>query len=83
MVSMTPEQCREGRRLLGWSQVRLARAVGTHTNEISFERIGRLSQARSGVDRLAAIPAALEAAGVIFVDENGDGPGVRLRKEPA
>jgi hypothetical protein len=23
---------------------------------------------------------ALEAAGVIFVEENGDGPGVRLRK---
>jgi hypothetical protein len=24
--------------------------------------------------------SALEAAGVIFVDENGDGPGVRLKK---
>jgi len=23
---------------------------------------------------------ALETAGVIFVDENGEGPGVRLRK---
>jgi hypothetical protein len=23
---------------------------------------------------------ALEAAGVIFVEENGEGPGVRLRK---
>ncbi|QGZ37539.1 helix-turn-helix domain-containing protein [Stappia indica] len=27
-----------------------------------------------------AIRAALEAAGVIFIDENGEGPGVRLRK---
>lgn len=27
-----------------------------------------------------AIRVALENAGVIFVDENGDGPGVRLRK---
>ena len=26
------------------------------------------------------IRAALEAAGVIFVEENGEGPGVRLRK---
>ncbi len=26
--------------------------------------------------------AALESAGVIFVDENGEGPGVRLRKAP-
>ena len=29
---------------------------------------------------LAAIRTALEAAGVIFVDENNEGPGVRLRK---
>jgi hypothetical protein len=27
--------------------------------------------------------AALEAAGVIFVDENGEWPGVRLRKSAA
>lgn len=30
----------------------------------------------------AALRAALEAAGVIFVPENGEGPGVRLRKMP-
>ena len=29
---------------------------------------------------IAAIREALEAAGVIFIDENGDGAGVRLRK---
>jgi len=28
----------------------------------------------------AAIETALETAGVIFVAENGEGPGVRLRK---
>lgn len=27
-----------------------------------------------------AIRAALEGAGVIFIDENGEGPGVRLRR---
>ena len=27
-----------------------------------------------------AIQRALEAAGVVFVEENGHGPGVRLRK---
>jgi transcriptional regulator with XRE-family HTH domain len=31
---------------------------------------------------LSAIRGALEAAGIIFVDENGEGPGVRLRKSP-
>lgn len=29
---------------------------------------------------LAAIRTALEAAGVIFIQENGEGPGVRLKK---
>jgi hypothetical protein len=28
-----------------------------------------------------SIRRALEAAGVIFVDANGEGPGVRLRKD--
>jgi hypothetical protein len=28
----------------------------------------------------AALKKALEAAGVEFIDENGGGPGVRLRK---
>jgi len=27
-----------------------------------------------------AVRRALEAAGVVFIDESGDGPGVRLRK---
>jgi hypothetical protein len=29
-----------------------------------------------------AMRAALEAAGVEFIEENGGGPGVRLRKAP-
>jgi hypothetical protein len=31
-------------------------------------------------NNLAAIRAALEAAGVEFIAENGSGPGVRLKK---
>ena len=30
----------------------------------------------------AALRRALEAAGVEFIDENGGGPGLRLRKRP-
>jgi len=30
---------------------------------------------------ITAMKTALESAGVIFIDENGEGPGVRLRKE--
>ncbi len=31
-------------------------------------------------NNVAAVKRALESAGVLFVDENGEGPGVRLRK---
>lgn len=34
-------------------------------------------------ETLAAIRTALEKAGVIFVDENGQGAGVRLKKRRA
>ena len=34
-------------------------------------------------NNLTAIRTALEEAGVIFINENGEGPGVRLRKKPA
>ena len=30
---------------------------------------------------VAAIRAALEASGIIFIDGNGEGPGVRLQKD--
>jgi transcriptional regulator with XRE-family HTH domain len=44
-----------------------------------FER----SRREPTINNLAAIRAALEAAGVEFIAENGGGPGVRLRKNPA
>jgi hypothetical protein len=37
----------------------------------------------SGTQCVNKIRAAIEAAGVIFVEENGEGPGVRLRKARA
>lgn len=33
-------------------------------------------------ETIAALRGALETAGVIFVAENGEGAGVRLRKAP-
>ena len=32
-------------------------------------------------DTLAEVRSAFEKAGVIFIEENGGGPGVRLRKK--
>lgn len=77
MVELTPAQCRAARALIAWSQVDLETASKVTKKTIAdFEREARMPYDRT----LAAIRAALEAAGVIFVDENGQGPGVRLRK---
>ncbi len=74
---ITPAQCRAGRALLDWSQQQLADAarVGVVTVR-QFE--GSASQPRNAT--LDVIQRALEAAGVIFISENGEGPGVRLKK---
>ena len=79
---LTSEQVRAARALLRWEQKDLSSA-----SMVSLPSIQRLetkpgplaAQPRT----VAAIRAALEAAGVIFVDSNGEGPGVRLRKPKA
>ncbi len=61
---------------IGWGIRELAEAANVSTNTLTrFERGERL-YGRT-VD---AIRAALEAAGVEFIAENGGGPGVRLKK---
>lgn len=73
---MTPSQCRAARALVGMSQEVLADRSGVAKRTIaSFEKDGRQPYDRT----LAAIRAALEAAGVEFIAANGGGPGVRLR----
>jgi transcriptional regulator with XRE-family HTH domain len=58
-------------------QAELAALASVSRNTIlEFEKGRR----QPSINNLAAIRAALESAGVIFVEENGEGPGVRLRK---
>nr|WP_152278248.1 helix-turn-helix domain-containing protein [Methylorubrum populi] len=72
---LTPEQCRAARALLDWTQGRLSEETGLSALTIrSFEN-GR--DARDSNRRLLRL--ALEKAGVEFIDQNGGGPGVRLR----
>jgi transcriptional regulator with XRE-family HTH domain len=76
---LTSEQVRAARAMLRWEQKDLAQA-----SAVSLPSIQRLeakpgplaAQART----VAAIRAALEAAGIEFIPENGGGAGVRLRK---
>jgi DNA-binding XRE family transcriptional regulator len=74
---MTPDQCRAARAIVAMSQDKLAEASGVAKRTIAaFEKDGRQPYDRT----IAAIRAALEAAGVQFIGENGGGAGVRLRK---
>lgn len=75
---MKPAQVRMARAALNWSLADLAEAAGVHRNTISnFET----EKYAGSEEALAAIRAALEKAGIAFVEENGGGPGVRLRKK--
>jgi transcriptional regulator with XRE-family HTH domain len=70
-------QCKAARALLGLTQSELAKAADTGLSTVvDFERTRR----QVSEDAIAAFQRALEAAGVEFIDENGGGPGVRLRK---
>jgi transcriptional regulator with XRE-family HTH domain len=74
---ITAAQSRAARGLLGWSQQALAdRArVGVMTVH-QMEKDG--AQPRRATQDV--VRRAFEEAGVEFIDENGGGPGVRLRK---
>jgi transcriptional regulator with XRE-family HTH domain len=71
-----PVQVRMARVALGIGVRDLAELAGVSTNTIArFERGEDIKSAT-----MATIRAALEAAGVQFIAENGGGPGVRLSK---
>ena len=74
---MTPEQSRAARALIEMTQPELARAAQVGLSSVvDFEKSRRLVSQ----EVVAALRGALEAAGVVFIDENGGGPGVRLRR---
>ena len=66
------------RAALSWSTTELASKAGVGSNTVNRFEAGQDARV-SSVDKMRA---ALESAGVIFVAENGEGPGVRLRKAP-
>jgi transcriptional regulator with XRE-family HTH domain len=77
-MSLSPAQSRAARGLLDWSQSKLGELSNLSESTIRDFEKGRRTP---GPNNLAAIRSALESAGVIFVAENGEGPGVRLRKD--
>ena len=78
ILKVSIRQVKAARSLLAWSQEDLAAA------DVSIPTIKRLEAQDGplgGRDQTGIkIRSALESAGVEFIDENGGGPGVRLRK---
>jgi transcriptional regulator with XRE-family HTH domain len=79
--SLTSAQIRAARALIRWSAEDLARSSSVGLTTIRRAELATDETSLTAANNLA-IRNALEAAGVEFIDENGGGPGVRLRKPP-
>ena len=76
-MSLSAAQCRAARALVGISQAALAETSKVAKATIAnFEAGKRDPYART----LNDLRQDLETRGVIFIETNGEGPGVRLRK---
>jgi transcriptional regulator with XRE-family HTH domain len=75
--AIAPAQCRAARGLLSWSRERLADESGVPSRTVADLELGNTAPRATTTSKIVV---ALEAAGVEFIDENGGGPGVRLRK---
>jgi transcriptional regulator with XRE-family HTH domain len=67
------------RAALGWTTKDLAAKAAVGVNTVNRFEAGQDAR-MSSVEKMRA---TLAAAGVIFIEENGEGPGVRLRKARA
>lgn len=77
-IKLTGEQVRAARAMLKISAQQLADAAGIGVATV------RRSEAENGTisanySSSKAMQDALEAAGIVFISENGDGAGVRLK----
>lgn len=79
MDKPTGRQLAAARTLLGLTQADVAAR-----SNLSVPTLKRMEASEGPVagmqNNVDAVIRALEAAGVIFVEENGEGPGVRLKK---
>jgi transcriptional regulator with XRE-family HTH domain len=78
-VVLTGAQIRAARALIRWSAEDLARSSSIGITTIRRAELTKeVTSLTAANDR--AIRQALEEAGVEFIDENGGGPGVRLKR---
>lgn len=65
------------RAALSWTVRDLAGATGLHRNTITNIEVGRYSGEPETLDLIERV---LTREGIVFIEENGGGVGVRLRK---
>lgn len=76
VMTLLPVQCRMARTALGMGVRDLAAAA-----KVSADTVVRFERGEELLERtVAALQYALESAGIVFIEENGGGPGVRLQK---
>jgi DNA-binding XRE family transcriptional regulator len=79
ILKVSIRQIKAARALLAWSQEHLASAA--HVSIPTVKRLEAQDGPLGGRSETAArMRYALEHAGIEFIDENGGGPGVRLKK---
>jgi transcriptional regulator with XRE-family HTH domain len=77
--SLTSPQIRAARALIRWTAEDLSRQSAVSLRTIRRAELAERDTSMTAANDLA-IRHALEAAGVEFIDENGGGPGLRLRQ---
>jgi ribosome-binding protein aMBF1 (putative translation factor) len=76
VMILRPIQCRMARAALGLGVRELAAVA-----KVSVDTVARFERGEELKERtIDALQRALEGAGIKLIDENGGGPGVRLRK---
>jgi len=75
-TALTAAQSRAGRALIDWSQQQLSQAAAIDLQTVAdFEKRFRAPDETTR----RRLRATLEAAGVVFISENGGGAGARLK----
>ncbi|CVI14868.1 putative transcriptional regulator (modular protein) [Agrobacterium fabacearum CFBP 5771] len=83
---MEASQIRAARSLLNWSQGELVERSGLSLTTVRRMEDEKIGPARSAAGNVDAVTKALEAAGVLFMNDGElvrGGPGVRLKPQRA
>lgn len=79
-MPISGNQIRAARALVNIEQVDLARLAGVSVNTIRNMESACAKPAAGRIDTLDKVVKALRTLGVLFIAENGEGAGVRLKK---